>query len=211
VTPTGSSTCSRPRWATTGCRSGSIRTDRRSSSPRRPRFVVVAQCAPGRIAEATAWGNDVLSHASKTTGLDGSFLRLLYGPWATLAWIMLVESMEEVDIATGSLAADGTYLERIDDAGPLFLRAEGGRCREPCEGGERHCDRARREPRVVPLRLRGRRRVRRGRSPRRRGGRSRGVHGRASAATKLKTVKLLTLDEADAAIGRSVAYRPPGT
>ena len=36
-------------------------------------------------------------------------------------WIMLAETMEEVDIATGSLAADGTYLERIDDAGPLFL------------------------------------------------------------------------------------------
>ena len=33
----------------------------------------------------------------------------------------------------------------------------------------------------------------------------------ASAATKLKTIKLLTLDEADAAIGRSVAYRPPGS
>jgi hypothetical protein len=33
----------------------------------------------------------------------------------------LAETMEEVDIATASLAADGTYLERIDDAGPLFL------------------------------------------------------------------------------------------
>ena len=32
----------------------------------------------------------------------------------------------------------------------------------------------------------------------------------ASAATQLKTVKLLTLDEADAAIARSVDYRPPG-
>jgi uncharacterized protein with GYD domain len=32
----------------------------------------------------------------------------------------------------------------------------------------------------------------------------------ASAATQVKTVKLLTLDEADAAIGRSVDYRPPG-
>jgi uncharacterized protein with GYD domain len=32
----------------------------------------------------------------------------------------------------------------------------------------------------------------------------------ASAATRLKTVKLLTLDEADAAIARSVDYRPPG-
>ncbi|MGE0794266.1 MAG: GYD domain-containing protein [Acidimicrobiia bacterium] len=32
----------------------------------------------------------------------------------------------------------------------------------------------------------------------------------ASTATQVKTVKLLTLEEADAAIGRSVAYRPPG-
>jgi hypothetical protein len=83
--------------------------------------VVMAQCAPGRIAEATAWGVDILSHASKTTGLDGSFLRGLYGPSATLVWISLAETMEEVDIATASLAADGTYGERIDDAGPLFL------------------------------------------------------------------------------------------
>jgi uncharacterized protein with GYD domain len=32
----------------------------------------------------------------------------------------------------------------------------------------------------------------------------------ASPATRVKTVKLLTLDEADAAIARSVDYRPPG-
>jgi uncharacterized protein with GYD domain len=33
----------------------------------------------------------------------------------------------------------------------------------------------------------------------------------ASGATTVKTVKLLTLDEADAAIARSVSYRPPGS
>ena len=32
----------------------------------------------------------------------------------------------------------------------------------------------------------------------------------ASSATRVKTVKLLTVEEADAAIGRSVSYRPPG-
>jgi uncharacterized protein with GYD domain len=32
----------------------------------------------------------------------------------------------------------------------------------------------------------------------------------ASSATRVKTIKLLTVEEADAAIGRSVAYRPPG-
>jgi len=89
------------------------------------RFVSVlsAQCAPGRLAEATAWGRDVLSHASKVTGLDGVLLRCLYGPWPTLSWISLAESMEEVDVACSALAADGTYLERIDDGGPLFVAA----------------------------------------------------------------------------------------
>jgi uncharacterized protein with GYD domain len=33
----------------------------------------------------------------------------------------------------------------------------------------------------------------------------------ASTTTRIKTVKLLTVEEADAAIGRSVTYRPPGT
>jgi uncharacterized protein with GYD domain len=33
----------------------------------------------------------------------------------------------------------------------------------------------------------------------------------ASAATKVTTIKLLTVEEADAAISRSVAYRPPGS
>lgn len=33
----------------------------------------------------------------------------------------------------------------------------------------------------------------------------------ASPATQLKTIKLLTLEEADAALERSVAYRPPGS
>jgi uncharacterized protein with GYD domain len=33
----------------------------------------------------------------------------------------------------------------------------------------------------------------------------------ASSATRVTTIKLLTVEEADAAIGRSVAYRPPGT
>ena len=83
--------------------------------------VVLAQCAPGRMAEATAWGVDVLSHASKATGLDGLFLRARYGPWASLAWISLAETMEEIDDSAAALAADPTYVERIDDAGPLFV------------------------------------------------------------------------------------------
>jgi hypothetical protein len=83
--------------------------------------IVTAQCAPGRMAEATAWGIDILSHHSKVTDLDGAFVRGLYGPWATVAWINLADSWEDIDASTAALAADSSYLERIDDAGQLFL------------------------------------------------------------------------------------------
>ena len=83
--------------------------------------ITTAQCAPGRTAEAMAWGVDILSHASKVTGLDGALVRALYGPYATLAWISLADTWDEVDASTVALAADATYLERIDDAGELLL------------------------------------------------------------------------------------------
>jgi hypothetical protein len=82
---------------------------------------VTARCAPGRMAEAMAWGVDILSHHSKVTDLDGAFVRGLYGPWATVGWINLADSWEDIDASTAALAADASYLERIDDAGQLFL------------------------------------------------------------------------------------------
>jgi hypothetical protein len=84
-------------------------------------WVVTAQCAPGRIAEAMTWGVDIRNHVTKVTGLDGTFVRGLYGPWASVAWVTLAETLEEVDGSVAALAADATYLERVDDAGALFL------------------------------------------------------------------------------------------
>jgi hypothetical protein len=83
--------------------------------------VTTAQCAPGRIAEAMAWAVDSLSHHSKVTGLDGALVRSLYGPRATLVWIHLADSWDDIDASSTTLTADATYLERVDDAGPLFL------------------------------------------------------------------------------------------
>lgn len=82
---------------------------------------IVAECPRGRIARPAAWGVDILSHVSELTGLDGWFLRALYGPWATLVTISAAENMEEVDDATASLAAGASCVDRIDDAGPLFV------------------------------------------------------------------------------------------
>ena len=83
--------------------------------------VTTARCAPGRGAEAMAWAVDILSQHSKLTGLDGALVRSLYGPGTTLVWLHLAGSWNEVDASVAALTGDASYLERIDDAGPLFL------------------------------------------------------------------------------------------
>jgi hypothetical protein len=83
--------------------------------------VTTARCAPGRTAEAMAWAIDILSHASKVTGLDGALVRSLYGPWATVAWIRVADTWEDIDASTVALAADSSYVERIDDGEALLL------------------------------------------------------------------------------------------
>jgi hypothetical protein len=82
--------------------------------------VVTAQCASGRIADAMAWGVDMHTRVNKLTGLDGSFLRSLFGPWASVAWISLADSLDAVEAGEAATAADDGYLEQIDAGGDLF-------------------------------------------------------------------------------------------
>ena len=83
--------------------------------------IVTAQCAPGRITEAMAWGVDIMHYASKLTGLDGALVRGIYGPFATLAWISLAGTLEQADAADAAMSTDPTYIERIDQGGELFI------------------------------------------------------------------------------------------
>ncbi len=87
--------------------------------------VVMAQCTVGRIVEAMGWGVEMMEHAARVTGLDGLFTRSMYGPFASVAWISLADSAEEVDHATAALAADPDYLTMIDDSAGLFVPGSG--------------------------------------------------------------------------------------
>lgn len=82
--------------------------------------VVNAQCANGRIADAMAWGVDMTTRVNKLTGLDGSFVRGLYGPWASVAWISLADSLDAIEAGEAATAGDDGYLEQIDAGGDLF-------------------------------------------------------------------------------------------
>jgi len=83
--------------------------------------VVTAQCADGKISDAMGWGVDILNHVHNVTGQDGSFSRSLYGPWASVGWITLANTLDEIDAANAKISADPTYIEKIDAATGLFV------------------------------------------------------------------------------------------
>jgi hypothetical protein len=87
--------------------------------------VVTAQCAPGKIAEAMGWGVDIFNHVGKITGRPGMLVRPLYGPWATLAWVSIADSLDQVDAANAAMNSDPGYIEMVDQGGGLFMPGSG--------------------------------------------------------------------------------------
>ena len=94
-------------------------------APRSYVSIVTAQCALGKIADAMAWGVDIMQHAAKLTGADSSLVRGLYGPFGTLVWIATYDSLADVDKAGVALSSDTTYLERLDQGGDFFVPGTG--------------------------------------------------------------------------------------
>ena len=84
--------------------------------------VTMAQCAPGKIAEAMAWGVDMMNLVQKVTGMDSSVGRAVYGPFATMGWITLAPDLAAVDAAGEAIGGDPTYIERLDQGGELFTQ-----------------------------------------------------------------------------------------
>jgi hypothetical protein len=87
--------------------------------------MITAQCAPGKIGEAMAFGVDIMIHVAGVTGRDGVFSRSMHGPWASVGWISLSDSLDEVDAATAALNADPDYVAKVDASKDLFLPGSG--------------------------------------------------------------------------------------
>jgi hypothetical protein len=83
--------------------------------------IISAQVAGGKIGEAMGWSVDILNHVTKVTGIGGLLVRGLFGPWATLAWIGLYESLDQLDEAEAAQASDGAYVKKLDKGGNLFV------------------------------------------------------------------------------------------
>ena len=87
--------------------------------------VIVAQCAPGKIAEAMGWGVDIFNHVGQVTGRPGILSRSLYGPFAQMSWISLADTLDQVDAAGTAMNSDPKYIEMIDQGTPLFVPGSG--------------------------------------------------------------------------------------
>ena len=91
-----------------------------TATPGRYTNVITAQCAPGRIGEAMAWAVEAQNASSKLTGLDGLVVRSLYGPFATVAWLTPLETIEQAQAADQAFK-DPEFGKTIDAAGALFV------------------------------------------------------------------------------------------
>jgi hypothetical protein len=83
--------------------------------------IVTAQVTGGKIAESMSWAVDILNHVASTTGVGGSLVRRLYGPFGTLAWIAQFDSFEELDAYEAAQSADMAYVQKLDAGGNLFV------------------------------------------------------------------------------------------
>jgi hypothetical protein len=87
-----------------------------------PRIVGVttACCAHGQLGAATAWGAQMHEYYTGLTGGQGTFAAVTYGDFGRLVWFAGFDNWEAVDESADKVAVDPGYLERIDQAGPLF-------------------------------------------------------------------------------------------
>ncbi len=87
--------------------------------------IVTAQCAGGRIADAMTWGVDMMETIGKLTGLPSMMLQGMFGPWASLGWVLGASSMADLDAANAAIAGDTTYVKKLDEGADFFLPGSG--------------------------------------------------------------------------------------
>ena len=83
--------------------------------------IISAQMGLGKLIEAMGWAVEVLDHVVALTGVGGSLVQGLFGPFGTVAWIGLYENLAQLDEATAKQMADTTYIEMVNHAGGLFV------------------------------------------------------------------------------------------
>jgi hypothetical protein len=83
--------------------------------------VVDAVIAPGQLNKAVEAGVEIAHAAKLATGRPTSFGVASTGAYGGVAWIVLYDSVEQLQKAEQDLNADSGFSERVDKVGPLYL------------------------------------------------------------------------------------------
>jgi hypothetical protein len=76
---------------------------------------VRAVLAPGAWASGIALGVEIATRAKAITGRPTSFGAMQTGTYGEVGWIVLYDSIDEVQAATEALADDGAFAKLLDD------------------------------------------------------------------------------------------------
>ena len=81
----------------------------------------------GHVAEAMAWGMEILEYVHSVTGMSGLFTSVTSGSFFDVMWLIGAETGAELDSANASLMADSGYVGMIDKAAGFFVPGSANR------------------------------------------------------------------------------------
>ena len=83
--------------------------------------VTTATAAPGRQADAVAWGVNMLDYTHGVTGTPGLFTTSAVGSFSDVSWIISYQDAAAIDSDNDTMMTDAGYLERMGSAGAMFV------------------------------------------------------------------------------------------
>ena len=88
-------------------------------------LVNTAEIAPGKYADAFAWGVGVAQHVESVTGTPVGFMRDLFGPFGQVTWISGHADAAAADAANAAMNGDEGYTKMLGDIGGMFVENSG--------------------------------------------------------------------------------------
>lgn len=77
--------------------------------------VTLSQLAPGMTADGMALGVEIAQRIKSITGSSASFGASLTGPYGQVAWIVLSDSIDQLQAGNEAIGADADWVKLMDD------------------------------------------------------------------------------------------------
>jgi hypothetical protein len=89
--------------------------------------ITSAVATSGKLSAAVQWGSEIAAYGASVTGEPIAFLADSFGTFGQFTWIGVSDDAKAADRANDMLNGDPGYLQRLDQAGGLFVEGSGVR------------------------------------------------------------------------------------